>query len=121
MKRLLLAPLFLTLFFSPCKGQQFGEKKYNRELKLAQDEFVFIAYMIEEYKDFVITVKEAYPDAAKEYIEKAMDLRSKLTDLIDYQKCLNKKFKEKIIFKIGKAECIANTGVDLSNKNWMIQ
>ena len=84
---------------------------------MAQDEFIIIAIKIEYYKDMV----KAYPDTAKEYFEKAMVLRSRLTDLIDYEKCLNKKYKEKIIFKLGKAKCMANTGVDLSKKNWIVE
>ena len=118
MKRLLFAPLFLTLFLSSCKSQT-EQEKYISELKLAEYNFGFIAYQIEDYKKDGIAVKKAYPDLAKLNFDQASNLLDELEDLIDYQKCLNKKLEEKIGFETGRSECIVKTGVDLSNKKWI--
>ena len=48
MKRLLLAPLFLTLLLSSCKGQQIGEEQYISELDLAIKQMDLIQNMVLE-------------------------------------------------------------------------
>lgn len=121
MKRLLLAPLFLTLLLSSCKGQQTEKEKYISELDLAEYNFGFIKYVIEEYKQDGVAVKESYPGVAKLNFERATELVNKLQDLIDYQKCLNEKLEEKIIFKRGRSECFGKTSVDLSTNKKFIK
>ena len=122
MKRLLLAPLFLTLLLSSCKGQQIGEEKYVSELDLAVEQMDLIQNMVADYKQRGIMLKnQNSPISAKAMIQRAIDLIYKAEDLKDYSVCLNEKLKEKIIFEIGRAECFVKTGVDLSTSKWMIQ
>ncbi len=122
MKRLLLAPLFLTLLLSSCKGQQIGEEKYVSELDLAVEQMELITNMVEDYKQRGIMLKnQNSPISAKAMFQRAIDLIYKAEDLKDYSVCLNEKLKEKIIFEIGRAECFVETGVDLSTSKWMIE
>ena len=122
MKRLLLAPLFLTLLLSSCKGKQIGEEKYISELDLAIEKMDLISNMVEDYKQRGIMLKnQNSPISAKAMIQRSIDLIYKAKDLRDYSICLNEKLKEKIVFEIGKAECFVNTGVDLSTSQWMIE
>ena len=122
MKRLLLAPLFLTLLLSSCKRQQIGEEKYVSELDLAVEQMELITNMVEDYKQRGIMLKnQNSPISAKSMIQRSIDLIYKAEDLKDYSVCLNEKLKEKIIFEIGRAECFVETGVDLSTSKWMIE
>ncbi len=122
MKRLLLAPLFLTLLLSSCKGQQIGEEKYVSELDLAVEQMELITNMVEDYKQRGIMLKnQNSPISAKAMIQRSIDLIYKAEDLKDYSVCLNEKRKEKIIFEIGRAECFVKTGVDLSTSKWLIE
>ena len=75
MKRLLLAPLFLTLLLSSCKGQQIGEEKYVSELDLAVEQMELITNMVEDYKQRGIMLKNQYsPISAKAMIQRSIDL-----------------------------------------------
>ena len=122
MKRLLLAPLLLTLLLSSCKGQQIGEEQYISELDLAIEQMDLIQNMVKDYKQRGIKLKnQNSPISAKAMIQRAIDLIYKAEDLKDYSVCLNEKLKEKIIFEIGRAECFVETGVDLSTSKWMIE
>ena len=122
MKRLLLAPIFLTLLLSSCKGKQIGEEKYVSELDLAVEQMGLITNMVAEFKQQGIILKnQNSPRSARIMIKKAIDLTYKARDLKDYSVCLNEKLKEKIIFEIGRAECFVETGVDLSTSKWMIE
>jgi len=122
MKRLLLAPLFLTLLLSSCKGQQIGEEKYVSELDLAVEQMELITNMVEDYKQRGVMLKnQNSPISAKAMIQRSIDLIYKAEDLKDYSVCLNEKLKEKIIFEIGRAECFVETGVDLSTSKWMME
>ena len=95
MKRLLLAPLFLTLLLSSCKGQQICKEKYMSELDLAVEQMELITNMVEDYKQRGIMLKnQNSPISAKAMIQRAIDLIYKAEDLKDYSVCLNEKLTD---------------------------
>ena len=122
MKRLLLAPLLITLLLSSCGIYSKRDKQYLSELDLAVEQIKLITNMVNDYKQRGITFKyQNNPVAGKEMIKRAIDLTYKARDLKDYSICIKDKMTEKIIFEIGKSECFVETGVDLSTTKWLFK